>query len=114
MIISISGKIGSGKDTVADIIQSIDISRTWEVKKWAGKLKQVATLLTGIPMEKWEDQEFKKIGVSYNFGQFAAGAERAVDTAGTTSKVELTRNTFGLTFAANDNLSFGISYGETE
>jgi len=61
-----------------------------------------------------EDQEYKKIGVSYNFGQFAVGAERAVDTAGTTSKVELTRNTFGLTFAANDNLSFGVNYGETE
>ena len=68
MIISISGKIGSGKDTVADIIQSIDISRKWEVKKWAGKLKQVATLLTGIPMEKWEDQEFKKTELGPEWG----------------------------------------------
>ena len=68
MIISISGKIGSGKDTVADIIQSMDISRKWEVKKWAGKLKQVATLLTGIPMEKWEDQEFKKTELGPEWG----------------------------------------------
>lgn len=32
----------------------------WEVKKWAGKLKTIATMLTGIPQEKFEDQEFKK------------------------------------------------------
>jgi hypothetical protein len=33
----------------------------WEVKKFAGKLKQTASLLTGIPVEKFEDQEFKKL-----------------------------------------------------
>ena len=32
----------------------------WEVKKFAGKLKTIASLLTGIPVEKFEDQEFKK------------------------------------------------------
>jgi len=32
----------------------------WEVKKFAGKLKTTASLLTGIPVEKFEDQEFKK------------------------------------------------------
>ena len=32
----------------------------WEIKKFAGKLKQTASLLTGIPVEKFEDQEFKK------------------------------------------------------
>jgi hypothetical protein len=32
----------------------------WEIKKFAGKLKQIASLLTGIPVEKFEDQEFKK------------------------------------------------------
>jgi hypothetical protein len=32
----------------------------WVIKKWAGKLKQVASLLTGIPKHKFEDQEFKK------------------------------------------------------
>jgi hypothetical protein len=33
----------------------------WEVKKFAGKLKTTASLLTGIPVEKFEDQEFKKL-----------------------------------------------------
>lgn len=85
MIIAVSGYAGSGKDTVGKIIQYIlcgnvgDVSLEeviadkeghhdwwlaeqsgWQVKKWAGKLKKIASLLTGIPVEKFEDQEFKK------------------------------------------------------
>ena len=68
MIISVSGKIGSGKDTVAAIIMELANDKQWEVKKWAGKLKEIATLLTGIPKEKFEDQEFKKtkLGPEWN------------------------------------------------
>lgn len=80
-LIGISGKIGSGKDTVGKIIQlithkhyysdglvlhflkstpgTIDLSH-WAIKKFAGKLKEVASALTGIPVYKFEDQEFKK------------------------------------------------------
>lgn len=85
MIISLSGYSGSGKDTVGTIIQYLLSSNTdanvsledvleepqyhqwwlddesgWEVKKWAGKLKAIASMLTGIDQEKFEDQEFKK------------------------------------------------------
>ena len=78
-IIGIFGYAGSGKDTVGKLIQDLtspDIpeygrfykgqwvsmkgSSPWTIKKWAGKLKVVASLLTGIPVEKFEDQEFKK------------------------------------------------------
>jgi hypothetical protein len=80
-LIGISGKIGSGKDTFAEIIRLLtsmpyltnetiehylnnpnkNVMRTeWSVKKFAGKLKEVATLLTGIPTHKFEDQDFKK------------------------------------------------------
>ena len=59
MIISVTGKIGSGKDTVAQIIQECTPYHKWEVKKWAGKLKVIAELITGIPKEKFEDQDFK-------------------------------------------------------
>jgi hypothetical protein len=40
----------------------------FEIKKFAGKLKQTASLLTGIPVEKFEDQEFKKtsLGSEWN------------------------------------------------
>lgn len=82
MIIGVNGKIGSGKDTVGSIIQSLfakdyGVYKTqfdfiqggnwvkeqqsgWEIKKFAGKLKQIASMLTGIPIEKFEDQDFKK------------------------------------------------------
>jgi hypothetical protein len=71
MIIGINGKIGSGKDTIGDIIQKICITNDgpeFEVKKFAGKLKQIASLLTGIPVEKFEDQEFKKTLLSPEWG----------------------------------------------
>lgn len=59
MIIGISGYSGSGKDLVGTIIQEISLNK-WDIKKWAGKLKTIASILTGIPVENFEDQEFKK------------------------------------------------------
>ena len=87
MIIGISGKIGSGKDTVGKIIQyltiksdnkivealhetkEIDIIKfldkwngnqsDWQIKKFAGKLKQIVSILTGISVEDLEKQEVK-------------------------------------------------------
>ena len=79
MIIGINGKIGSGKDTIGEIIQFLTnkdphtkvttflkgLSWSWgsdfEIKKFAGKLKTIASIITGIPVEKFEDQEFKKV-----------------------------------------------------
>lgn len=75
MIIGISGKLGSGKDTVGEIIQYLtgvdangkfskglnwSYSSNFEIKKFAGKLKAIGSLLTGVPVEYFEDQEFKK------------------------------------------------------
>jgi len=63
MIIGINGKIGAGKDTVGKIIQGLLLmnkNQSSEIKKFAGKLKQIASILTGIPVEQFEDQEFKK------------------------------------------------------
>ena len=82
---SISGYAGSGKDTVGQLIQIATSKRLleekpfevlvqdhqehqwwlehhsgWEIKKWAGKLKEVASILTGIPVMEFENQEFKK------------------------------------------------------
>lgn len=84
MIIGISGKIGSGKDTAGMLIQAMTMnpnqgSRYWsdpilylqnyegrpnlkggfEIKKFAGKLKQITSILTGIPVEDLEKQEIK-------------------------------------------------------
>lgn len=75
-LIGISGKIGSGKDTVGKIIQHVILSSKynnfhefdptvehtdsgWEIKKLAYKVKQVLSLLTGIPVEDFEKEEVK-------------------------------------------------------
>lgn len=85
-LIGVNGKISAGKDTVGRIIQYLCVGAdkanisyndwdgkpvwgtennkfhksTWQIKKFAGKVKQTATLLTGVPVKMWEDQEFKK------------------------------------------------------
>jgi hypothetical protein len=58
-ILALSGKMGSGKNTVATIINQLTNNK-FEEKSFASKLKQIASILTGIPVEKFEDQEFKK------------------------------------------------------
>lgn len=88
-IVAISGKIGSGKDTVGNIIRHlvagkgvsfnfeneknpIDVVKNygvlpletvhvtdWKIKKFAFKLKQIVSLLTGCTVENLENQEFK-------------------------------------------------------
>jgi hypothetical protein len=89
-IIGVFGYAGSGKDTVGKLIQYnmsrsripieeliedyhmhewwLDEQSGWEIKKWAGKLKYIASIITGIPVEKFEDQEFKKtnLGPEWN------------------------------------------------
>ena len=77
MILSISGKIGSGKDTVGHIMQILidmphfsnkavieyldkkDINYSYENKKFADKLKDIVCLLIGCTREQLEDQDFK-------------------------------------------------------
>jgi hypothetical protein len=84
MIIGISGKKQSGKDTVGKIIQCLtaeysaeDIldvitsnipdmklcpfsdETSWEIKKFAGKVKEILSILTGIPVEDMEKEKVK-------------------------------------------------------
>lgn len=86
MIISISGKIGSGKDTVGKIIQYLTANKwsaevtinsfinggheylsynentnlNWKIKKFADTLKDIVCLLIGCTREQLEDQKFKE------------------------------------------------------
>ena len=77
-LIGISGKIGSGKDTVGNIIQmltqGIDSNTQiieyvnganitgfdYQIKKYADKLKDIVCLLIGCTREQLEDREFKE------------------------------------------------------
>jgi hypothetical protein len=53
MLIGISGKIGSGKDTVAYLIVQHalrhDNTRKWEIRKFADRLKETVSTLTNTP-----------------------------------------------------------------
>ena len=77
-IISISGKIGSGKDTVGHIMQILidmphfsniavieyldkkDINYSYKNKKFADKLKDIVCMLIGCTREQLEDRDFKE------------------------------------------------------
>lgn len=71
MIISISGKIGSGKDTFADMIITKD-SR-FVKRSFANKLKQIGSILTNTNLDDWFTQEGKNINLptwGMTIGQF--------------------------------------------
>lgn len=69
MIIGISGKIGSGKDTVGNIIRELDdiaypaistiTKRNWQIVKYADALKDIVCILTGCTKQQLEDIDFK-------------------------------------------------------
>jgi hypothetical protein len=63
-----------------------------------------------------DDGRNDKYGISYNFGQFAAGIERQEsETAATpATQVDQESNKASVTFAASDSLSLGLVYVETE
>ena len=74
-IIGISGKAGSGKDTVGLMLRSlieypklsyeefntyvISGDYNWKIKKFAGKLKQIISLIIGCEVSDLENEEFK-------------------------------------------------------
>lgn len=60
MIVGISGYALSGKNTVAEIIQKLQPEKKWQIKGFSHKLKEVASLLTGIPVGMFESQSFKQ------------------------------------------------------
>lgn len=97
MVIGISGRLGSGKDTVGSIIQYLHTQNInpntnstidnysiedflenkqgcnalshFKIKKFAGKLKLIGSILSGVPVENFEDQEFKKKTMSLDWIQ---------------------------------------------
>ncbi len=73
MIIGLSGYAKSGKDTVAEIIREIQPEK-WQIKKFSGKLKTIASIMLGIPEYMFENQDFKSeiLGEEWwkNYGDF--------------------------------------------
>jgi len=87
MIIGISGKSQSGKDLVGKIIQYLTHCKNddttwedwnnfihydlgdWRIKKFAAKVKQILSILTGISIEDFEKEEVKNsyLGEEWNY-----------------------------------------------
>lgn len=96
MIIGVSGKKQSGKDTVAKIIQGFDIWKknlalqteyplsnvfvrayvlnrvsiyvsSWQVKKFASTLKEIVSILTGFTIEDLEKEEIKNTNLFLSY-----------------------------------------------
>lgn len=76
MIIGISGKAQAGKDTTGKIIQhyltrpdmalssfellsELEQEQTWKIKRFATKVKQFLSILTGIPLKDFEKESVK-------------------------------------------------------
>ena len=83
MLIGVSGKINSGKDTVGQIIQYLtnksnaypfdlksdySYKSEWQIKKFADKLKDMVCILLGCTREQLEDRGFKEqeLGEEWN------------------------------------------------
>jgi hypothetical protein len=70
-IIGITGNIGSGKDTFGKMIQEILLRETkenWEIKKYAGHLKIITSLLLNIPLHLLEDRKIKEDIIGKEWG----------------------------------------------
>lgn len=91
-IIAINGKIGAGKDTVAKIIQYLTNNTfnhlsyeyylneikfekpphsSWQIKRFADKLKDIVCLLIGCTREQLENHEFKNTPLGEEWIRYA-------------------------------------------
>lgn len=111
-IISISGKIGSGKDTVGRIIQYLTSTRTYEksfieweeitktteryyagyssfkIHKWADILKDYVCMAIGCTREQLEDREFKDKELGEEWWYFKGYVPNVLNTKETIELVQ--------------------------
>lgn len=66
-LIAITGKAGSGKDTVGAFINK-RLGGNYEIKKFADKLKEVAGLMLGVPVDQFENRVFKHDNLGPEWG----------------------------------------------
>lgn len=67
MVIGISGKKQSGKNTVANIINEL-LGNRYELKMFAEKVKEIVCIITGCTMKNLESEDFKNSLVGNEWG----------------------------------------------
>lgn len=77
-IIGISGKIGAGKDTLADLIKGVDSE--WEIKSFAYNVKMVCALITGVPMSEQLSRHGKNQPIPGDWGFTVGQLQQHVGT----------------------------------
>ena len=101
MLVGVSGKAGVGKDLVAAMIQhqtnpfdkdlktqfdpndtSYGYGNTWQVKKFASKLKQIVSILTGISVEDLEKESVKNSNLPPEWDKFEWVGDSKYESAG--------------------------------
>jgi hypothetical protein len=101
-IIGVSGHAGSGKDTVGLMIRALgenpnmiyeeyvkslelkpssDDYRFWQIKKFAGKLKELVAILLGCSVNDLEEEEFKNKTLGPEWWYFGFGEIGKIPTA---------------------------------
>lgn len=63
MIIALHGKAGSGKDTVGKMIQQYE--KSFEIRKFADKLKDIVCIILNCGREELEDRTFKESKIDW-------------------------------------------------
>jgi hypothetical protein len=58
-IIGIAGGMGSGKDTFGKMLQK-HLDKDYEIVKFGYAVKQIASIILNVPVERFEDEDFKK------------------------------------------------------
>lgn len=133
MIIGISGKINSGKDTTGDLIKYLDCYNRsqytypttekdfksykannhakrskWETKKFADSLKDIVCILIGCTREQLEDRNFKETPLGPEWQGYRVDWEEEIVWFATIEEVEefLGKDDSGMDF--DTAMSFGI------
>jgi hypothetical protein len=133
MIIAISGKIGSGKDTIGKIIQYLTTNKNpdpqefelkyafthiniensnWKIVKFADKLKDIVCLLIGCTREQLEDQEFKNKELGEEWVRYGYAEGFTKDHMGNTKMLfkECDKERYEIEFRINWQTAYKIVY----
>ncbi len=131
--ISLDAKVAGGTVTLRYARQNTEATRASDsVIAASNKGSAIEMLYSGSPMEGLKVQigtqretdeidsattdggQLNKLGVAYNFGGVSVGAQRQNYDNGATSNSDTKATTIAATFAANDQVSFGVRRTTTD